>query len=233
MSPCEHGPREQYGHVAAFVRNASAAQQVTLWSRVSEAMGTTLRKRSGRCGSWDPKPFGIRWSWDPKPFGIRWSWDPMELGSEAVWDSMESVAVGIRSHLDPKPLRSEAIACSHAFAHTRTSSAPHPHLTRTSPALHPHLTCTCVLQPYSHLCTHMHVHWHMSMACTRVSTCTCTNACPHICTCSHTHAILLPGPCTRPTWLSTEGSGVPWLHVRLDSRPKYYHHAAYAEPPQI
>ena len=31
----------------------------------------------------------------------------------------------------------------------------------------------------------------------------------------------------RPTWLSTEGSGVPWLHVRLDSYPKYYHTAAY------
>lgn len=30
------------------------------------------------------------------------------------------------------------------------------------------------------------------------------------------------------TWLSTEGSGVPWLHVRMDSRPKYYHHDAYA-----
>ena len=27
----------------------------------------------------------------------------------------------------------------------------------------------------------------------------------------------------RPVWLSTEGSGVPWLHVRMDSRPKYYH----------
>ncbi|KAH8072874.1 hypothetical protein JL721_3524 [Aureococcus anophagefferens] len=23
----------------------------------------------------------------------------------------------------------------------------------------------------------------------------------------------------RPVWLSTEGSGVPWLHVRMDSRP--------------
>ena len=33
---------------------------------------------------------------------------------------------------------------------------------------------------------------------------------------------------SRPVWLSTEGSGVPWLHVRLDSRPKYYHHRAYA-----
>ena len=31
-----------------------------------------------------------------------------------------------------------------------------------------------------------------------------------------------------PVWLSTEGSGVPWLHVRLDSRPKYYHHRKYA-----
>ncbi len=27
-----------------------------------------------------------------------------------------------------------------------------------------------------------------------------------------------------PVWLSTHGLGVPWLHVRLDSRPKYYAH---------
>ncbi len=26
----------------------------------------------------------------------------------------------------------------------------------------------------------------------------------------------------RPLWLSTCGLGVPWLHVRLDTRPKYY-----------
>ena len=25
-----------------------------------------------------------------------------------------------------------------------------------------------------------------------------------------------------PVWLSTAGAGVPWLHVRLDDRPKYY-----------
>ncbi len=31
----------------------------------------------------------------------------------------------------------------------------------------------------------------------------------------------------RPLWLSTAGHGVAWLHVRLDSRPKYYQHAAY------
>ena len=30
-----------------------------------------------------------------------------------------------------------------------------------------------------------------------------------------------------PLWLSTSGLGVPWLHVRLDSRPKYYTHAPY------
>jgi hypothetical protein len=33
---------------------------------------------------------------------------------------------------------------------------------------------------------------------------------------------------TSPTWLSTAGLGVFWLHVRLDSRPKYYRHAPYA-----
>jgi hypothetical protein len=31
----------------------------------------------------------------------------------------------------------------------------------------------------------------------------------------------------RPVWLSTAGDGVSWLHVRLDDRPKYYHHAPY------
>lgn len=34
---------------------------------------------------------------------------------------------------------------------------------------------------------------------------------------------------SSPTWISTEGSGVPWLHVRLDSRPKYFHHHAYTK----
>lgn len=31
----------------------------------------------------------------------------------------------------------------------------------------------------------------------------------------------------RPVWLSTAGGGVPWLHVRLDDRPKYYGYAPY------
>ncbi|MGH8222862.1 MAG: DUF6940 family protein [Woeseiaceae bacterium] len=30
-----------------------------------------------------------------------------------------------------------------------------------------------------------------------------------------------------PTWLSTAGLGVSWLHVRLDTYPKYYRHAPY------
>jgi hypothetical protein len=29
------------------------------------------------------------------------------------------------------------------------------------------------------------------------------------------------------TWLSTAGHGVAWLHVRLDSSPKYYRHEEY------
>lgn len=28
-------------------------------------------------------------------------------------------------------------------------------------------------------------------------------------------------------WLSTAGFGVSWLHVRIDTRPKYYRHQAY------
>ena len=30
-----------------------------------------------------------------------------------------------------------------------------------------------------------------------------------------------------PTWLSTSGLGVAWVHVRLDARPKYYTWAPY------
>jgi hypothetical protein len=33
----------------------------------------------------------------------------------------------------------------------------------------------------------------------------------------------------RPVWLSTAGMGVSWLHIRLDSRPKYYGFAPYRE----
>jgi hypothetical protein len=33
----------------------------------------------------------------------------------------------------------------------------------------------------------------------------------------------------RPLWLSTSGLGVSWLHVRLDTRPKYYSHAPYRQ----
>lgn len=31
----------------------------------------------------------------------------------------------------------------------------------------------------------------------------------------------------QPVWLSTAGMGVAWLHVRLDSRPKYYGYVPY------
>ena len=31
----------------------------------------------------------------------------------------------------------------------------------------------------------------------------------------------------QPVWLNTEGSGVSWLHIRLDSRPKYYGFSPY------
>lgn len=34
----------------------------------------------------------------------------------------------------------------------------------------------------------------------------------------------------QPLWISTCGLGVYWLHVRLDSFPKYYRHAPYQRP---
>jgi hypothetical protein len=34
---------------------------------------------------------------------------------------------------------------------------------------------------------------------------------------------------SRPLWVSTSGLGVPWLHVRLDSSPKYYQHRPYRQ----
>ena len=33
----------------------------------------------------------------------------------------------------------------------------------------------------------------------------------------------------RPLWLNTAGGGVAWLHIRLDSRPKYYRHRPYTK----
>jgi hypothetical protein len=34
----------------------------------------------------------------------------------------------------------------------------------------------------------------------------------------------------KPIWISTSGAGVAWLHVRLDSSPKYYRYAPYTKP---
>lgn len=31
----------------------------------------------------------------------------------------------------------------------------------------------------------------------------------------------------EPIWVNTAGAGVPWLHVRVDTRPKYYHYRPY------
>ncbi len=33
----------------------------------------------------------------------------------------------------------------------------------------------------------------------------------------------------QPRWLSTAGMGVSWLHVRIDSRPKYYGYSRYRQ----
>lgn len=33
----------------------------------------------------------------------------------------------------------------------------------------------------------------------------------------------------QPLWLNTAGGGVAWLHVRLDSRPKYYRYRPYQQ----
>jgi hypothetical protein len=43
------------------------------------------------------------------------------------------------------------------------------------------------------------------------------------------HARLGP----QPIWLSTAGLGVPWLHVRLDTTPKYYRFDPYREVPRM
>ena len=36
----------------------------------------------------------------------------------------------------------------------------------------------------------------------------------------------------KPKWLSTAGLGVAWLHIRLDTRPKYYSYVPYTRYPQ-
>ena len=36
----------------------------------------------------------------------------------------------------------------------------------------------------------------------------------------------------RPLWPGTDGRAVPWLHVRLDTKPKYTKYSAYHQPPK-
>jgi hypothetical protein len=36
---------------------------------------------------------------------------------------------------------------------------------------------------------------------------------------------------SRPVWVSTSGLGVYWLHIRLDSTPKYYTYQSFRAPP--
>jgi hypothetical protein len=36
----------------------------------------------------------------------------------------------------------------------------------------------------------------------------------------------------RPVWLSTAGMGVPWLHVRIATKPKYYAYDPYKVKPK-
>lgn len=43
------------------------------------------------------------------------------------------------------------------------------------------------------------------------------------------HAMKRRLQCADPVWLSTAGGGVPWLHIRLDDRPKYYRYQPYSE----
>jgi hypothetical protein len=40
--------------------------------------------------------------------------------------------------------------------------------------------------------------------------------------------IITAGQEANVWWLNTEGTGVAWLHVRLDRRPKYYHYMPFA-----
>ena len=34
---------------------------------------------------------------------------------------------------------------------------------------------------------------------------------------------------SKPVWLSTAGQGIAWLHLRMDSRPKYYQTQEYKQ----
>ena len=41
--------------------------------------------------------------------------------------------------------------------------------------------------------------------------------------------LMLENMSDKNIWLNTAGGGVPWLHIRLDSRPKYYWYAPYKQ----
>ena len=37
----------------------------------------------------------------------------------------------------------------------------------------------------------------------------------------------------KPTWFSTAGMGISWLHLRIEKRPKYYHYKPYKQTGKI
>lgn len=43
----------------------------------------------------------------------------------------------------------------------------------------------------------------------------------------HTGRVVREKVCARSKWLSTAGTGVAWVHIRLDDRPKYYRFGPY------
>lgn len=45
---------------------------------------------------------------------------------------------------------------------------------------------------------------------------------------AETYQQRLASEAPTPVWLSTCGTGVAWLHVRLDTRPKYYEYEEFA-----
>merc|ERR1712232_1075927 len=44
------------------------------------------------------------------------------------------------------------------------------------------------------------------------------------------HTRLSSSPPSESVWVSTAGGAVPWLHMRVDSAPKYYRFRAYRDP---
>jgi hypothetical protein len=134
-------------------------------------------------------------------------WEHPPLTNETFEDSVELVLIEsaqlARLHADPEPF------ASHFVSHPEADIITFPNLSGDAVLVVPRPVGN--IEAYSHLAAFLR-----SAPESQVLDLWKTTA-----------QVVREGLSSTPMWLSTAGLGAAWLHLRLDTRPKYYTHGAY------